>query len=358
MLMAARDSPRSEQLAVTRRDDACSRIVLAEKAFYRFPRDGQQVTGATVQLARELARCWGNVNFGIKELSRRDGAGQSEMMAEAWDIETTTRSYNTFIVPHKRDGKNGPKDLTSMRDIYENNANAGARRLRECLFAVLPLWFIEEATDLCREVLENGADKGKQGPPLVERKRRLIEAFAGFKVTSSQIEQKIDRPEGRWTAGDLAMLRVIWKSLKAGETQVDVEFPREQTHASDVLGAVATPADSLGVPITATKPVAPEPVPEPIPEAGPADTEMATKSHIATIAARLAGFTYYEGAEGNVQKMADVSILADRAITKLSDLTTREANRVITDLNAALESDNPNNALDSILDAYRRDQEE
>jgi hypothetical protein len=362
MLANARESPRSEQLAVTRRDDACSRLVLAEKAFYRFPRDGQQVTGATVQLARELARCWGNINFGIKELLRDDARGQSEMLAEAWDIETSTRSYNVFIVPHKRDTKSGPKELVNMRDIYENNANAGARRLRECLFAVLPFWFIEEATNLCTEVLENGADKGKQGPPLVERKRRLIEAFTEWRVTLAQLEGKIDRPEGRWTAGDVATLRVIWKSLRAGETQPDIEFQREQTHASDVLAATATPP-TAPAPEQAPTPepgAGPKPTQKPAPEPAAANepTPMATKGHSQTIHARLRKFDYPTGPEGDARKMSDVSILAGRLVNTASELTAHEANEVITQLDMALEADQPNNALDAILDARRQEQQQ
>jgi hypothetical protein len=346
MLANARESPRSEQLATTRMEDACGRLVLAEKAFYRFPRDGQQVTGATVQLARELARCWGNINFGIKELLRDDTRAQSEMLAEAWDIETSTRSYNVFIVPHKRDTKSGPKDLVNMRDIYENNANAGARRLRECLFAVLPVWFIEEATNLCIEVLENGADKDKQGPPLVERKRRLIEAFTEWRVTLAQLESKIDRPEGRWTAGDVATLRVIWKSLRAGETQPDMEFPREQTHARDVLAATATPAP---VP-------APEPTPAPTPETqNPAPEPMVTQGHVQTIHGLLRQLEYPTGKEGMTQKLADLSTLIGRPITKTTELTVHEANRLITDLGMILEDDQPNHALDAVLDARRMD---
>ena len=38
------------------------------------------------RLAEEAARCWGNVDFGIKELSQKDG--ESEMLAYCWDMET------------------------------------------------------------------------------------------------------------------------------------------------------------------------------------------------------------------------------------------------------------------------------
>jgi hypothetical protein len=355
MLANARESPRSEQLATTRMNDACGRLVLAEKAFYRFPRDGQQVTGATVQLARELARCWGNINFGIKELLRDDGRAQSEMLAEAWDIETSTRSYNVFIVPHKRDTKTGPKDLVNMRDIYENNANAGARRLRECLFAVLPVWFIEEATNLCTEVLENGADKGKQGPPLVERKRRLIEAFTEWRVTLAQLERKIDRPEGRWTAGDVAGLRVIWKSLRAGETQPDMEFPREQTHASDVLGAVADPLPAA--------PAAPaEPHPQPGPQqvdagytdnpydTGPeAEPGHAQERH-ALLLDHLAALGYDLTGEEVAEHMGE---LLGFTHASLNDLTPDEVETLLGELNPAMAANDPSSYLDRRLEQVR-----
>ena len=89
-------------------------------------------------------------------MRRDDEYGQSEMLALAWDVQTNTRSSNTFIVPHRRDTRNGPKALTDQRDIYENNANNAARRLREAIFAVLPTWFVEEAKDICNQTLNDG----------------------------------------------------------------------------------------------------------------------------------------------------------------------------------------------------------
>jgi hypothetical protein len=43
---------------------------MAETAFYSYPRGGQTVSGASIRFAEELARCWGNIEYGIKELSR------------------------------------------------------------------------------------------------------------------------------------------------------------------------------------------------------------------------------------------------------------------------------------------------
>jgi hypothetical protein len=146
-VLAAKQCPRDEQYAIRSMQQACQMTELAERAFFRFSRGGSQVTGATVHLARELARCWGNVDYGVSELRRDDDDGESEMKAYAWDLETNSRSSHTFIVKHVRDKRGGPERLTDMRDIYENNANNGARRVREAIFAVLPLWLNEQAQE-------------------------------------------------------------------------------------------------------------------------------------------------------------------------------------------------------------------
>lgn len=219
-VMAADARPRNEQRAIRSMNDACRMRELAERAFFRFNRGGQNVTGPTVHLARELARCWGNIQYGVAELRRDDDHGQSEMQAFGWDLETNARVSAIFIVPHKRDKRGGPEALTDMRDVYENNANNGARRVREALFAVLPLWYVEQAKALCTKTLEDGG-----GKPLPQRIAASIEAFAGLGVSEHQLEEKVGRPSQVWTALDLAPLTVIFQSIKRGEATRDEEFP-------------------------------------------------------------------------------------------------------------------------------------
>lgn len=226
-VMAADARPRNEQRAIRSMNDACRMRELAERAFFRFNRGGGNVTGPTVHLARELARCWGNIQYGVAELRRDDDHGQSEMQAFAWDLETNARASAIFIVPHKRDKRGGPEALTDMRDIYENNANNGARRVREALFAVLPLWYVEQAKTLCTKTLEDGG-----GKPLPQRIAASIEAFAGIGVSEPQLATKVGRPSATWTALDLAPLTIIYTSIKRGETTREEEFPAEQITVS------------------------------------------------------------------------------------------------------------------------------
>lgn len=238
-VVVAHNTPRSASAAMAEMREVCRIPELAERAFFRFNRGGGAVSGESVHLARELARIWGNVTYGLAEMVRDDVRGQSEMMAFAWDLQTNARSQTTFIVPHVRDTKGGSKPLTETRDIYENNANMGARRLREMIFAVLPVWFREEAAALCRKTLEDGG-----GKPLVQRIADCVGAYETIGVSRAQLALKVGRQVDAFTAEDVATLGVVFKSIKRGEVQRDDEFPREALDAP--AGADGFEAASAG----------------------------------------------------------------------------------------------------------------
>lgn len=222
-LIVAQQRPRSEVDAMARIRDACGIQELADRAFYRFPRDGQTVTGPSIHLATELARCWGNVDYGIAELRRDMARGESEMLAWAWDLETNSRVVNSFIVPHMRDKRGGPVPLRELRDLYENNANQGARRLRECVLRVLPVYVVEEAKRICYETLKEGG-----GVPIAERRAKTIEAFKRIGVTRRQLEKRMASRIDDLDENDLAQLRVIYTSITRGELDKAEEFPPDQ----------------------------------------------------------------------------------------------------------------------------------
>lgn len=225
-IVVAMRHPRDPAAAIRMMREACQQPRLAERAFFRFPRgrdiNGKPVfvSGPSIHLARELARCWGNVQYGIAEMRRDDDAAQSEMLAFAWDVQTNTRNSSAFINPHMRDKSGGPERLTDMRDIYESNANAGARRVREAIFAILPTWFVEEAEDLCHKTLSEGG-----GKPLAQQVADAITGFANTGITQAQIEAKLGRPSAEWIEQDVAQLRVIYRSIQRGEVSQDEEFP-------------------------------------------------------------------------------------------------------------------------------------
>ncbi|WP_017972489.1 hypothetical protein [Actinopolyspora halophila] len=236
-VLVAQQCPRSTQQALAAMREACTQPRLAERAFFRFSRAGAQVSGPSITLAKELARCWGNIDYGVSELYRDDEGGQSEMMAYAWDMQSNTRSSTIFIVPHKRDKRSGAEKLTEMRDIYENNANAGARRVRECIFGVIPDWYVDEAKEICQKT--NAGDNDAGGKPLAQRVDDSVQAFGTLGVTRAQLEAKVDRSVDEWTAADLAQLIPVYHSLKNGEVSRDDEFPPQRVTTDELIGGEA-----------------------------------------------------------------------------------------------------------------------
>ncbi|MGW2933981.1 hypothetical protein ACWDA7_19505 [Streptomyces sp. NPDC001156] len=230
-VIVARQFPRNEAQAIQRMRTGFSQHSLAVRSFFRFRRGTSNVSGETIQFAKELARCWTNVHYGVHELRRDDAAGESEMQAWAWDLETNERASTTFIVPHSRWSKdNGSTRLEDPRDVYENNSNNWARRLREMIFSVLPDWFREQAKTIATNTVENGqGDK-----PLSQRTADCIAHFEGLGVTVEQLEENRNRPSGKWTNLDLGQLQIISESIRRGEVTVDEEFPQQRVTVGEI----------------------------------------------------------------------------------------------------------------------------
>jgi len=229
-LLVADRRPRDTQYALSQALESCRTQDVAQGAFFKFPRGGQTVAGASIHLARELARCWGNIVYAIVELDRDDDRHVSEMMAYAWDLETNARCQLQFLVPHKRDKRGGAEILTDMRDIYENNANMGARRLRECIFAVLPPYLTKAAERECHLTLQGNKDE----KPLPVRVNEALAAFEGIGIGRDRIEGRMG-PISKFTAVDLANLRVSYGSIQRGEISSDDEFPRVDRLTAEMM---------------------------------------------------------------------------------------------------------------------------
>jgi len=308
-VMSAKQAPRDQQLALRSMHEVCRMKELAERAFFRYSRAGSQVTGPTVHLARELARCWGNIHYGVSELRRDDEHGQSEMQAFAWDLETNARAASIFIVPHKRDKRDGAVLLTEARDIYENNANAGARRVREAIYSVLPLWFVEQAQELCRNTLTSGG-----GKPLQQRIAEVIDWFGRIGVSEQQLADKVGKGAAQWTELDLAPLGVIYRSIKNGEVSKDDEF-------LPITSVTVTAAD-----ITGRAPQQSTDEPEP-------DAERPAAGITARQSKRLHAIL----TEGQINRDTKLALLnhltnRDEEITTSAELTEAEADLVINKL--------------------------
>ena len=207
-IVLAKRFPRNQMDCLDKILVACQRPGLAEQSLYSYSRGGTEITGPSIRLAEAIAQCWGNLQFGIRELEQRHG--ESTVEAFAWDMESNTRQTKTFQVRHERYTKKGKYSLEDPRDIYELTANQGARRLRACILGIIPGDVIESAVNQCESTLKAKADTS------VEALKKLVDAFNGFGVSKEQIEKKIQRRLDTITAAQLIQLRKIYNSLKDG----------------------------------------------------------------------------------------------------------------------------------------------
>lgn len=218
-IFMARQFPRDEFRAQKKIMEAAKRLSMAEKAIYCFPRGGQQVKGASIRTAETIAKYWGNLSYGIKELSQNQSDHTSEMMAYCWDLESNVRVERIFKVRHIRDTKGGGKLLTDQRDIYEKTANDGARRLRAAILEVLPADIVEDFLQACEKTMEGSSDK-----PLKERISAMLKAFEDFGVTQEMIEQRIGTRAENFVVKNVVDLGSIYNSIKNNFAPVEQYF--------------------------------------------------------------------------------------------------------------------------------------
>jgi len=195
-------------LAMDRILNACTRPSLAEAAVYSYAKGGSNVSGPSIRLAEAMAQSWGNMQFGMRELSQ--SKGESTVQAYAWDVETNTRREITFQVPHMRHTKKGSYRIEDPREIYELVANQGSRRLRACILAVIPGDVTEAAVSQCESTMHAKADTSP------EAVAKLVAAFAQYSVSKEQIEKRIQRRLDAIQPAQIVSLRKVYASLKDG----------------------------------------------------------------------------------------------------------------------------------------------
>jgi hypothetical protein len=247
-ILLAKKFPRDQKEAVDRILMAFTRPTLAEKAEYAYARGGSEISGPSIRAAETIAQLWGNIQFGIRELTQANGA--SEVEAFAWDVETNTRQVKVFKVPHTRYSRSGGNQaLTDPRDIYEMVANQGARRLRACILGIIPGDVTEAAMNQADATMKTKAEVTP------ERLQALLAKFSEYGVTQAMIEAKIQRRIDAMTPALLVQMGKVYNALRDGIAKVADHFePTDNPNAPKatlkdrVTGKPATPAPTPEAP--------------------------------------------------------------------------------------------------------------
>lgn len=215
-MMLARQFPRNVEEARMRIMEACKRPGLAFGALYKYAKGKKDIEGPSIRLAEEIARCWGNIEHGIRELEQTEG--ESVVEAYAWDLQTNTRQTKRFTVAHIIDTKDGGKVITDSRSIYELVANMGARRVRNCILGMIPTDIVDEAVAECKTTQ---AEFTVVSPDTVAA---MAKGFQEMGVTIPMIEARIQRNLSAIEPYHLNELRNIFQSIRDGVGDVEAYF--------------------------------------------------------------------------------------------------------------------------------------
>ncbi|HKT54491.1 MAG TPA: hypothetical protein VJP88_08560 [Caulobacteraceae bacterium] len=248
-LVLAKQFPRSILEAYEEFMLACSDRAFAEAAFYSVPNRG---SGPSIRFAEELARCYGNMDYGHRELSRMPPLapgepGTSEVEVYAWDMEKNNFSRRQITVPHivdvKNDGKNnGQKIVTSQSDIDNLIANKASKQMRGRILAVCSKAMQAAGIERCKQTLAGKGDK-----PIAARIQDMVGAFSRYGVTVKHLEARLGHKVEETNIDELADLRGVINALKEG-AKVSEYF------GADEDGVVDDGKDAGGLKTDATPP--------------------------------------------------------------------------------------------------------
>jgi hypothetical protein len=276
-IIIARKMPRNEDAAYQKLMKASLRTSFAEHASYSFPRGKKKdssgkwvdnyVEGPSVNIAREAARHWGNMRYGIEVI--RDDDETRQIRAWAWDLETNLKisAEDDFkkLVQRKQYDAMGNKTGVAWipadeRELRELTNKRGAILLRNCILQIMPSDFIEDARAKCTETLQKKSVSDPDG----ERKK-IITAFSSLNVTPEMLEEKLGHKLASCSPVEITELRKIYKSIEDGNSTwqdfINPTYP-DMTEQTKDAAKKATPTQTA--------------VPKPTPAAKKAQPAAAT----------------------------------------------------------------------------------
>jgi hypothetical protein len=265
-IQLAKMFPRSIAQATEELLEACKNAEFAASAFYSVPNRG---SGPSIRFAEEIARCYGNFEYGHRELSR-DGS-KSEVEVYAWDKEKNNYSKRQITVNHIQDTRQGPKKLTSEADIDNRIANVAAKQMRGRILALVSKSLVATGIAECKKTLA-----GQNQESIGSRVSKMISAFSQYGVKSAHLESYLGHSLDDANSDDLADLIGVFNALREGARVSDYFEPPEKEQPAvteSKLGKKA--AESKPDPEPEKKPAAkktePKKKPDPEPEQPPAE---------------------------------------------------------------------------------------
>lgn len=239
-LILAKKFPRELNSAHAELMTACKSPAFAAQAFYSVPNRG---SGPSIRFAEEVARVYGNFQYGHRELSRGDG--KSEVEVFAWDMQNNNRSIRQITVLHVLDSRSGSRKLNDQADIDNKIANVASKQIRGRILALMPKWLVADAIEECKKTLA-----GDNSEPLSVRVRKMTGAFSQYGVTTKHLEAYLGHKLDDVLLDELVDLQGVFNALREGTPASEffgaAEAEEKATEAAESLANTAKTGAAQG----------------------------------------------------------------------------------------------------------------
>lgn len=236
-VMSAKHYPRDEVRCSETALKAMSRPAMAEAATYSFPRGNQTITGPSVDLARELARIWGNIRFGLRIVSADDD--NVHLQGFAIDLETNSRvehedKFTKRI--QRKDKRTGQTTWVAPdeRDLRELVNRRGAILVRNAILQLMPSDLVEDCLRAAHETKAKAMRQGNKSEQII----KMVAAFERLGATRAQLETYLGRPLAEMSDVEFADLTGVYKSIKDGAMSVADHFTETKISGAAGLNAL------------------------------------------------------------------------------------------------------------------------
>lgn len=224
-IFMAKSYPRDETAAAIKVRKACGNPTFADGCVYSFPRGGSTISGPSVKLAREIARYWPNLKYGLRIVAST--ADTVHIKGYCFDLEMNTlvEAEDQFakLIQRRVKGADGERTtqwiMPDERDLRELVNRRGAILVRNCILQLTPSWLTDEAIAECRKTM-NAVARGDLETDKPTHIRNILAAFVDLGVDQQMIERRLGGPMITINEDKLAELRQMFKSITDGNSTV------------------------------------------------------------------------------------------------------------------------------------------
>jgi len=220
----AKQFPRDEEEAREKIMKALERPRFAQESFYSYPRGNGRVEGPSVWFAREGARNWKNIRYGLNIV--REDEESITIEGWAWDVEGNTKvtAQDEFkkLIYRKNLGWIKPDE----RDLRELINRRGAILVRNCILQNLPKDLVDDAMAKAKETLKKSIRQPEKKETAIEK---IISSFQQLGISKQTLERIIGQPiDTRLQEDKIVELRGIYSAVKDGQAKITDFLPQEE----------------------------------------------------------------------------------------------------------------------------------